>query len=166
MSRTRFFITAFSTLILLAACGGTAPQTPTEPAPPTPTFPPPTASPAPTHTPLPSPSPEAAPLTETPATDANAPATISFAANVMPILEAKCIKCHGVETTKEGLNLLTYDNLMSGSFNGPVLIPGNADESLMVLLIVRGKMPNRGTKATPEELQTIIDWVDQGALNN
>lgn len=46
------------------------------------------------------------------------------------------------------------------------IVPGNANESLFVKLIVEGEMPNRGTKVTPEELQLIIDWVNQGALNN
>ena len=62
--------------------------------------------------------------------------------------------------------MMTYDNLMTGSFNGPVVVAGNADESLLVELIAKNEMPDRGPKVTPEELQTIIDWVNQGALNN
>ncbi len=60
----------------------------------------------------------------------------------------------------------TYDNIFAGSRNGPVIEPGNAADSLLVQLIVDGEMPNRGAPVTPEELQLIIDWVNQGALNN
>lgn len=161
---------ALIALIALSACGGSAAQTQPEPATATESVPQPTATDAPAATETAVPTVEAAQPTEnpteSPATESAAESTVSFAGNVMPILESKCIKCHGVETTKEGLNLLSYDNLMAGSFNGQVLVPGDSANSLFVQLIVEGEMPNRGTKVTPEELQVIIDWVNQGALNN
>ncbi len=163
MKKIFLISSALMILAFVAACGAPAPA-PTEPPAPTQTLPPPSDTPPPTETLAPTT--EAPTTTEVPATEAQAESTVSFAANVYPILEAKCVKCHGVEQVKEGLNLLTYDNLMAGSFNGPVLVPGNADDSLLVQLIVRGKMPNRGPKATEEELQVIRDWVNQGAVNN
>lgn len=164
MKKTFLLSAALVLAAFIAACGATPTPAPTEPATPTQTPPPPTDTPVPTNTSVPTT--EAPAATEVLATEAAAESTVSFAANVYPILEAKCIKCHGVEQVKEGLKLLTYDDLMTGSFNGPVIVPGNADESLLVQLIVRGKMPNRGPKATDEELQIIRDWVNQGALNN
>lgn len=153
-------LAALTLLSILAACGGEALPTATEAAAPTQSVPTPTE--APTEA--------AAAVTEAPVTSEAAPtedaSTVSFAADVYPILEAKCIKCHGVEQVKEGLTLLTYTDLMAGSFNGPVVIAGNADESPFVNLVARGKMPNRGPKATEAELQTLRDWVNQGALNN
>ncbi len=156
------------TIFALAACGTQAPApTATEPATATQAEPTPTQTPAATDT--------VVPTTEAPATDTAVPATeapavvsggVSFANDIQPILDAKCAKCHGVEQVKEGLDVQTYAALTKGSFNGPVLVPGNANDSLFVQLIVEGEMPNRGTKVTPEELQLIIDWVNQGALNN
>jgi hypothetical protein len=55
---------------------------------------------------------------------------------------------------------------MAGSDNGAVIIPGNADESLLVDLIVNNEMPKRGPQLTPPQVQLIIDWVNQGALDN
>lgn len=95
-----------------------------------------------------------------------ATATVSFVNNVLPIFESRCINCHGGERTQEGLDLKTYENLLAGSNNGSVLTPGNSDESLIVKQIVEGKMPKRGPKLTPSEVQVIIDWVNTGALNN
>jgi mono/diheme cytochrome c family protein len=157
MNKNILSLTLLLTLMLITACGGSAAQTPLETAAPTETVSQPTAVPAAT---------EAATSTEAASTDATSATTTSFANNVMPILEAKCIKCHGVEAKKEGLDLRTYEDLMAGSRNGSVLTPGDASNSVLVDLIQRGKMPNRGPKLTPEEIQTIIDWVNQGALNN
>ena len=62
--------------------------------------------------------------------------------------------------------MTTYELLLAGSNNGIVIISGNANESLLVQLIEAGEMPNRGPDVTSEELQIIIDWINQGALNN
>lgn len=153
---------------LLAACGEATPQTPPEVEQPAQTESQP-EQPLPTDT--------SAPVVEAAATEAPTEAAteasaagsstnVSYVNDVYPIFEASCVKCHGVESTKEGLDMLTYDNLMAGSRNGAVVIPGNSNESVLVDLIVRGKMPNRGPDLSPEQIQIITDWVNQGALNN
>ncbi len=55
---------------------------------------------------------------------------------------------------------------MAGSDNGPVVIAGDASNSLLVELIANQKMPKRGAKLTPSQVQLITDWVNQGALDN
>lgn len=67
---------------------------------------------------------------------------------------------------EQGLNLETYNDVLSGSENGAVVIPGNADDSLLAQLVENQKMPKRGPKLTPPQVQLIIDWINQGALNN
>lgn len=151
-------------ITILSACRGQAPQTTLEPVAPTETVTQPTVIPADTATFAPTP--EAPTATEAPTTESDSTSTVSYANDIVPILEMRCFKCHGIETTKEGLDMLTYENLMAGSRNGPVLVLGNANESLLVQLIVEGEMPNRGDPVTPDELQLIIDWINQGALNN
>ena len=93
-------------------------------------------------------------------------ASVSYAKNVMPILENSCASCHGVEQMKAGLDLRTYQGLMAGSSNGPVITPGNSADSFLVQQVVSGKMPKRGSKLTPEQIKTISDWVNAGAQNN
>ncbi len=152
--------------IFITACGGTpssvdaAPQTQPEPATPAQALPQPTDTPPPAQT--------EALVEEAAASETEAPASagISFANDVVPIFEQSCIKCHGVESRKEGLDMLTYENILAGSRNGPVLIPGNSADSLLVQLVVEGEMPNRGPKLSSEQIRIISDWVDQGALNN
>jgi len=151
------------TTLILASCGSQiAPQTET------PQMQPEVAAPTQTQIQPTSPAATEAPTTEAatkPAAE-TADAPVSFANDVMPIFERYCVNCHGVEKVKEGLKLLSYDDLMAGSFNGSVVTPGNPDESYLVELLVNRKMPKRGDKPTSEEVQIISDWVSQGALNN
>jgi hypothetical protein len=151
--------------VLTGACVGEAPVRadvpPTVISASSPTVEP--VSPAPEET---QPAAESTSAVQEPAPAESEAASVSFANDIVPILEAKCIKCHGVESKKEGLDLRTYDDILKGSRNGPVIVPGNANESLFVTLIIEGEMPNRGEPVTPEELRLIMDWVNQGALNN
>lgn len=101
-----------------------------------------------------------------PHVDTNAGTDISYSTDVQPILERRCGKCHTGEFTSESLNMETYDGLMAGSQNGPVIVPGDANASLLVEKVVEGEMPKRGQKLTPEQIQVIIDWINAGAQNN
>lgn len=98
-------------------------------------------------------------------TDAPA-AVVSFANDVMPILQSRCINCHGGQDTKAGLSVTSYNTLMAGSEHGPVVIAGDPANSLLIQSIQQGKMPKRGPKLTPDQLQILIDWIMAGALNN
>ena len=98
---------------------------------------------------------------------AKAPAaSSSFANDVMPILKNSCTNCHGVDQVRGGLDIASYDNLMAGSFNGEVIIPGNAGKSLLIDMVTSGKMPKRGPKLTAGQIQIITDWINAGAPNN
>ena len=151
---------------LLAACGAQATTAPASP--PTDTSAPateaPTDVPPATDTAAPT---ETAAVTEAPATQpAVQGATVSFANDILPIFESRCIGCHGGQRTQEGLDLKTHASIMEGSNNGPVVTPGDAANSLLVELVAELKMPKRGPKLTPPQIQLIADWVNQGALDN
>jgi|GEM_PF-7083102 len=114
----------FATMIL-SGCGGSADQPTPEPAPATEAAPQPTEIPATEEAATEAPATEEV-VVEAPATD-EAAAAISYAAQIQPIFDNKCIKCHGVDSVKEGLDMRTYDALMAGSHNGAVIVPGDAD---------------------------------------
>lgn len=150
----KLLIATILTASLISACSAET-QTPL------PTLTPvPVASTAipPTQTPLPTPE----PLVPTETASVN----VSFANQILPIFQTYCVECHGGARTREGLNMTSYDALMAGSFNGAVIIPGNANESITVQLIVAGEMPERGPAVSSAEVQLIIDWINQGAQNN
>ncbi len=93
-------------------------------------------------------------------------AMVSFTDDILPLFESRCMKCHGQERIEEGLSLRTYTDMMAGSKNGAVVLPGNASNSLLAQLISNQKMPKRGPKLTASQVQLIIDWINQGALDN
>jgi hypothetical protein len=114
---------------------------------------PPTSSP----TPLP---------TLTPTVESSQQVPISFSADVLPILQNRCVKCHGGERTEEGLILTTYADVLAGSWNGSVIKPGDAEGSYLVEQIVSGDMPKRAPRLLPGEIRFITEWINAGALDN
>lgn len=149
---------------LISACGSQPTEAPASP----PTEEPVPATQAPTNTPTPTeeaPTPTEVP-TEQPTAEPAASTGVSFANDILPILNSRCLNCHGGDRVEEGLIVKTYSDLMAGSSNGPVIIPGDAEGSLLVELVASQKMPKRGPKLTPPQVQLIVDWVNQGAFNN
>ncbi|MFN2189629.1 MAG: c-type cytochrome [Candidatus Promineifilaceae bacterium] len=94
---------------------------------------------------------------------------LSFSANVLPILESRCVDCHGNDG---GWDASTYDLLMSTGDNGPVVIPGDVDGSLLAQKLLGTQdegdpMPPPPLRSLQEELvQLILDWIAAGAPNN
>ena len=149
---------------LISACGSQPTEAPASP---------PTEEPAPAiqvPTDPPAPTEEAAASTEVPTEQPTAePAAstgVSFANDILPILNSRCLNCHGGDKIEEGLIIGSYGELMAGSANGPVIVPGDAQGSLLVEMVSTLEMPKRGPKLTPPQIQLIVDWVNQGALNN
>ena len=147
--------------LILAACAAPEPEPTTAPA----IEPTNTTAPLPVETTLPA-TDAPAPADPTATTAAPVTASVSFANDVLPILNSRCFNCHGGDATREGLSMASYDTLMAGSDNGPVIVPGDPDNSLLVKQLLNGKMPKRGPKLTPEQIQIIIDWILAGAPNN
>ncbi len=100
--------------------------------------------------------------------------TISFKEDVFPIMQIRCVECHqpggkGHETS--GLDLRTYDGLMTGTKHGSVVVPGRPFTSNLIAVIEQRTdpeiwMPHEGKKLSKCELQTFRFWVSQGARNN
>ncbi len=91
---------------------------------------------------------------------------VSFAQEVMPILEARCVECHSEENAELGLKLDTYEGLMAGSDYGTIVEAGDPDGSLMIDMIQSGDMPEDGDPVPPEELEVIRTWIAEGAEKN
>ena len=81
-------------------------------------------------------------------------------AEIGPIFEAKCSKCHG-QTGIKGLSLTSYAKVMAGSVDGPVVVAGNPDDSLLVKVQVPGNHPGQ---FAPDELNLVKQWISGGAL--
>lgn len=137
-------------------------------------FVPQTLTPAPTQTPTLEPTETAAP-TQTPVptetladVTPSTPATTEAAASpnwdgsIGALLQSKCGTCHG-PSAFGGLNLTTYEQTLAGGESGPAVIPGDAENSLLVTIQQAGGHPGQ---LTPEELAQVIEWIDAGAPEN
>ncbi|WP_020474828.1 c-type cytochrome domain-containing protein, partial [Zavarzinella formosa] len=87
-----------------------------------------------------------------------------FERDVMPVFVAKCVKCHGGETTKAGLDLRTAAAVKQGGDTGPAVIPGDAAKSLLLEQITSGAMPpGKIAKLAPAEIAAVKAWIEGGA---
>lgn len=91
---------------------------------------------------------------------------VSFAEQVLPILEAQCVECHGEESTELGLRLDTYEGMMAGSDYGTVVEAGDPDGSLLIDMMESGDMPEGGDAVPAEQIELIKTWISEGAENN
>jgi mono/diheme cytochrome c family protein len=99
-----------------------------------------------------------------------APATDSFyAQHIHPILDDNCVSCHGQSKSQGGLRMDSYDLLMKGGDDGPVIVAGRPESSLLFTRITlppghKGFMPAEGRPPLrPEEIAWIKAWIQQGA---
>lgn len=96
----------------------------------------------------------------------------SFADDIMPIFRESCVSCHGeldedgFPLVEAGLNLMSYEDLMNGSEFGPVVEPGNPDDSYLLEMVANGDMPDEGDPLSVEQIELIRSWIAAGAQNN
>ncbi|HVU85990.1 MAG TPA: PSD1 and planctomycete cytochrome C domain-containing protein [Pirellulales bacterium] len=87
-----------------------------------------------------------------------------FESDVLPILTAHCLKCHGREARKASLDLRTMSLIGRGGESGPVLAPGKPDESPLLDRITDKSMPPEGElPLTAEQIDVIRRWIEAGA---
>lgn len=100
-------------------------------------------------------------------TAADEAAKVTFADDVFPILDNKCVSCHNTDEAKGGLDLASFGATMAGGSGGAVVISENPKSSRLYTLAAHTEepiMPPKGTKATDEELKIISDWIAGGLL--
>ncbi len=98
------------------------------------------------------------------------PASVVFYTDkVQPIFAANCYRCHAGMNHRGGLQMDTQAGLLRGGHDGPVLVPGYPQLSLLVKLIRHEgpandpmPMPPRG-KISDADIATVTAWVQAGA---
>jgi uncharacterized membrane protein len=88
---------------------------------------------------------------------------------VHPVLDAKCVACHGASKEQAGLRLDLYELVMKGGKDGAVITPRNPDASLLLQRVTLSPsdqhfMPAEGhTPLTRDEISAIRAWILAGA---
>jgi mono/diheme cytochrome c family protein len=98
---------------------------------------------------------------------------VTYNADIKPVFEKSCVKCHGPEKPKGKLRLDSLEGTLKGGEDGKVVTPGKSTESMLILNIAHlgdpdDYMPPPKNKAgigplTKEEIGLIRAWIDQGA---
>lgn len=90
-----------------------------------------------------------------------------FEKHVRPLLEKRCLECHGGTKAGGGLSLQTAEGWQKGGETGPALVPGNPDDSLLIDAInYRSlEMPpaDKGGQLSADEIAILTKWVAMGA---
>lgn len=89
----------------------------------------------------------------------------TFAGNVMPVFQARCQVCHSGQNPSGGLDLTSYASMKKLG----VVTAGNPQQSLLYLKItgaVPPRMPLGGPYLPKGTVQTIANWIKQGAKDN
>jgi hypothetical protein len=83
---------------------------------------------------------------------------------ILPLLKARCQKCHGPIKPKGKLNLSSARSLVRGGENGAVVVPGKPDESLIWEQVANDDMPPRpGEPLSADEKGILRRWIERGA---
>jgi len=91
---------------------------------------------------------------------AQASPKVDFKADVAPIFEQHCIKCHFGGSTHADLEMTSRQKLLDQRS----IVPGKPDQSVLYNIVKNGLMPPPGAqKLTPDQIAVIGRWVAQGA---
>ncbi len=84
--------------------------------------------------------------------------------DVLPLLKARCLKCHSPLKSKGKLNLSSPRSLARGGSSGPAIVPGNLDESVLWEQVSTDEMPPKPEEPlSADEKRLLRHWIEQGA---
>ncbi len=93
-------------------------------------------------------------------------AVITYDDQIKPIFREHCMKCHGEDEPKAGINLGSYDTAVKGGSAGAVLVAGRASASILFNAITDEnedkRMPLRNAPLSQAKIELIRDWIQTG----
>jgi hypothetical protein len=96
-------------------------------------------------------------------------AEVRFNRDIKPILSHHCLKCHGPDLKKAGLNFQNKDTVFKPLKSGDVVVtPGKSADSVLIQRVTATdteRMPpkDKGEPLTPAEVAKLKEWIEQGA---
>jgi hypothetical protein len=91
-----------------------------------------------------------------------------FEKKIRPVLVRECYECHAADSKvlQAGLRLDNRESLIKGGDGGPVVVPGNAEESELIaaLKYESTEMPPKG-RLPDDVIADFEHWINQGAAD-
>tara|TARA_R110002096_G_scaffold206192_10_gene392395 strand:- start:10797 stop:12452 length:1656 start_codon:yes stop_codon:yes gene_type:complete len=100
---------------------------------------------------------------------AHAEDSVVYTDIIAPVLEAKCVSCHGADKQKGKLRMDSMEFLKKGGGEGPAIVAGNVDESLALFRLSlpldddEHMPPEDKEQFTEAETKLLTFWVEKGA---
>src|SRR5690606_16523842 len=93
---------------------------------------------------------------------------VDFSTQIKPILNNKCIVCHGGVKQNGGFSLLFQEDAFAKTKSGkPAIIPGDAANSELIKRLKEEdpelRMPYEKPKLSEEEIDLLAQWINEGA---
>ncbi len=92
---------------------------------------------------------------------------VDFTRDIRPILEQHCYECHSARKTKGSLRLDIRDRALAGGMTGPLLVPRDSEQSLLVRRLLgldhEDRMPLDEDPLPADQIALIQRWIDEGA---
>lgn len=94
---------------------------------------------------------------------------VNYLRDIKPILHERCFACHGALQQKSQLRLDTGALMLQGGEGGPAVVAGKPDRSPLIERVIATddavRMPPIGKPLTPEEVDKLRSWIEQGAVS-
>ena len=95
------------------------------------------------------------------------PRAVEFSRDIAPILQQRCVACHGAALQQSGLRLDDGAAALKGGYSGPVIVPGDSGASRLFRLAAgldpELAMPPVGERLGRQEIELLRAWIDRGA---
>lgn len=90
------------------------------------------------------------------------PDTIYFQQSILPIMVSYCASsgCHDAEYHADGVRLFDYDHIRN------YVVAGSPVSSTLIEAMNNNMPPSDDPQLTPEQINALIVWINQGARNN
>ena len=86
----------------------------------------------------------------------------TYERDIRPLFVARCVQCHGVEATENGLDLRSLDALLVGGTSGPAVRGPDADRSLLFELVRDDLMPPDPPPLNASQIDRLRRWIEAG----
>ncbi|WP_367874480.1 PSD1 and planctomycete cytochrome C domain-containing protein [Luteolibacter sp. Populi] len=91
-----------------------------------------------------------------------------FEKKVRPILSEHCYGCHSADTKAAGdLRVDDLNGLLGGGNNGPAVVPGDPDKSLLIQRVIHTQerllMPKESAPLAASQIDDLRTWIAKGA---
>ena len=80
------------------------------------------------------------------------------------MLNGRCATCHSGPLAEAGLDLSSYEGMIAGSENGPVIIPGDPEGSLLIQR--QSEASDHFGQFLDDELEALREWIATGLAEN